>query len=40
MTKNGKAEFTFAVNPFYDITINLTEKDFAAGKRFFVNLNN
>ena len=36
MPKNGKAEFTFAVKPFYDHTINLTEKDFAEGKRFFV----
>ena len=36
MPKNGKAESTFAVKPFYDHTINLTEKDFAEGKRFFV----
>ena len=36
MPKQGKAEFIFAVKPCYDHNIIFTEKDFAAGKRFFV----
>lgn len=32
--KNGKAEFTFAVKPFYDKN-NLTEKDFCFSKKIF-----
>ena len=34
MPKNGKAESTFAVKPFYDHTINHTEKILPKAKDF------
>ncbi len=39
MTKKHKPEFSSGVKCFYDL-INLTEKDFDKGKRFFVNTYN